>query len=467
MQRQETCPRQHFDYGQSEIWCDKRSDKLLLRALQTASPFLSRIGRIEVLPSNSEISRSNRFDHVRPLLKYDRPDFLLFQGANPLLIVEMTEHGYTGDNSLQRFARLAAAGELGVPVIYFTPFSRTRVDEIESSERPASKRHVSANLFMGMRRIHEIHGTPMVALNWRLNAMGMPATVRIDASPSEKRAIFGGLLNCMEHIATRHCQDILTARGLSGCPGIRAATNALQTAANETFLRESEVKRSNIQFNRIAEIISNPASVIDLLGEGYFFKGKDHKLIALLCLQKSRIVSVENARGELVSFNETFDLGILPTQLTGRPSVIYFCGYEKRSEPNGGIIVNTDYLMCRSGPTVRDRTQNLVVIWPRVFYHSSSEIAGELTKELADTVSGSSGTELRDLLNRKISERGERPEAHRYIASTSSSIGFWNDGDTIGRICRDFCDLIVLNDAVLIGNHLKSARQSQQGRLDD
>jgi hypothetical protein len=444
-----------FDYNDVEIWCDKNSDRALLTSWKDASSFLAKVKKIGVLPNNAEIRRSAKFEFIRPLVKYDRADFFIFYRQKPVLLVELTEHGYTGDNSLQRFARLASAGEEGIPVLYFTPFSRTRIDEVEATDEKTSKRHVSLNLFNGAERIRAIHGVPVMLLDWRTDAHGLPATVDARASPEQKLAIYGQLIGLIEHIVTKHFDEVGKPGFGKRCPKVESALSMMKSEAKKIALRESEVKVLDIPFAKISEILRNPSKTIDLLDRNYFFKGKDHKLIALLALMKSKIKRIETTSGEMLAGEELLSKGIaaLPDEIKERPSVVYFCGYEKRSEPNGGIIVNVDYLYCRTGKTVKDRKRNLIVIWPRVFYDSESTKAVEIITDIKRTVSGKRDTQLAELMKEKLERIGGRSEDHRYIQATESSVGFWKENDTIGVICRSFCDLLILNDAVLLGEH--------------
>jgi len=447
-----------------EIWCDKNADKVLIDSLKHVSPFLQGVENVRVLPSTATVNRSPDLAYLRPLIKYDRADLLILRDKHPVLIVEMTEHGYTGDHCMQRFARLASAGEERIPVLYFTPFSRTRLDELEETDEKTSKRNVSLHLFQGMKRIREIHGVPIIAIDWPVNTRGLPRKASSSATAEEKTRIYGELLGLMEHIARKHSGGPDRHPSLRRCKAIREALAKMDAQAATVSARDSEIRFIGVPFQTVAEIIHRPSNMISLVGRDYFFKGKDHKLIALLCLMNSQIRTVENINGNHVMQNAN-GLRQIPQSVKRRPSVIHYCGFEKRSEPNGGIIVNTDYLFCRTGPTVLDRSQNLVLVWPRVFFHSDNHVANSLRLDLRDTVKGSQDTALAGLILEKVRREKADPADHRYIANTKSSIGFWKETDTIGRICRKFCDLIILNDAVLLGDHWKTTSRAN-GALD-
>ncbi len=448
------------EYSKIEIWCDKNSDMVLLDSLRQVSPLLSRVRSINVLPSNVEIKRSARLAFLRPLLKYDRPDYLIFYRGHPAVVVELTEHGYSGDMSLQRFARLVSAGEEGVPVLYFTPFSRTRIDEIEATDEDTSRRRVSLNLFKGASRIYQIHGVPVILLDWKTNARGLPMPVGLTAAPEKKLAVYGELLWWIDHLITQHAD---AGHSLAGCKRLKEALLQMDKVASKLPLRDSEVKIQKVAYSDVASILERPSNILRLMKDDYFFKGKAHKLVALLALQKASIIRTEHADGKMVvTVPGKTDFSYLPNEITRRPSLVYFSGYEKRSEPNGGIIANIDYLYCRTGTTVTERSQNLVVVWPRVFFDAKSKTALRIKADIRETVSGSTHTELAGLLKRRESLTGER--AGSYIQDTASSIGYWKENDTIGGICRKFCDLLVLNDAVLLGDIWKTHTNKGNGQ---
>ena len=53
------------------------------------------------------------------VLAYDRPDIVLTDHDEPILVVERTVEVPSGHNVGQRFARLAAAAQMRVPCVYF------------------------------------------------------------------------------------------------------------------------------------------------------------------------------------------------------------------------------------------------------------------------------------------------------------------------------------------------------------
>src|SRR5438067_1791381 len=69
-----------------------------------------------------QIGEAEQREPVRQVLAYDRPDVVLLARGRPILVVEETVEVPSGHNVGQRFARIAAAAEAGVPSIYFGPY---------------------------------------------------------------------------------------------------------------------------------------------------------------------------------------------------------------------------------------------------------------------------------------------------------------------------------------------------------
>lgn len=445
--------------GRYQIWCDKPSDKALAQAFGSISQFWADVSDIQIIPSLGPDALTSNFTtrQVAPLLEYDRPDMIILLGGRPILVIEMTEHGYTGDNPLQRFARVVRAAEMKVPLVHFTPFARTRFDEMLYTDSLTSARRVSSRLFEGFVKLTNIYGVPIVAMDWPVTPRGIPIKPNLQ-EPTQLKEIFGELVRYSEHLCEHDGPRILSGESILECDVIRNAAEATKTKAEQTNVLDSEIRIQGIPYESICQIIANPQTIVELLGYDYFMKGKDHKLIALRTINESTIDMVETPTGVVSRPPEVTGIQeILPSELSERPWLLFYSGYEWRGQPNGGIVTNTDILYCRtsSGCTVRDREQYLVVVWPRVFYNANHPRRSSLLQELSDFVTSSQYTRLDELVEQKRDFRGQTYEHPNYIAYNSKSIGAWSEKSTVSRIYRHFCDLVILNDRVLLGNHWK------------
>src|SRR5688572_28624612 len=91
------------DYGKVRVYCDEPADQKQFFQWASASKFLKLIphGNVTVYPQFSALTLKNA--HLLELVREDRPDFIFTYDDKPILVLEVTEHGYTGDNPLQRF----------------------------------------------------------------------------------------------------------------------------------------------------------------------------------------------------------------------------------------------------------------------------------------------------------------------------------------------------------------------------
>lgn len=82
------------------VYCDDASDELIAERWLVGDEGLG-APIIERLPSLSQASPA-----LKPLLEWERQDWMVTRGTQVLCTVEFSRHGYTGDNGFQRFARL-------------------------------------------------------------------------------------------------------------------------------------------------------------------------------------------------------------------------------------------------------------------------------------------------------------------------------------------------------------------------
>jgi len=104
---------------------------------------------------------TRRFPAVAGVLEYDRPDIVLLADGEPVLVVEETVEVPSGHNVGQRFARLAAAAEQGVPVLYFGPYAA-----MKHGGETAGPRYVNLRLFYALEALEDATGTAITTINW-------------------------------------------------------------------------------------------------------------------------------------------------------------------------------------------------------------------------------------------------------------------------------------------------------------
>lgn len=109
----------------------------------------------------TSITEAQHWPRVRPVLTYDRPDIVLLDGEKPILVVEETVEVPSGHNVGQRFARIVASAEAGVPFLYFGPYVARKHGGIT-----AGPRYMNVRLFLALDSVRRITGTSITTINW-------------------------------------------------------------------------------------------------------------------------------------------------------------------------------------------------------------------------------------------------------------------------------------------------------------
>jgi hypothetical protein len=119
------------------------------------------------------ISDAKSWKNLEGVLGYDRPDVVLLDEDQPILVVEETVEVPSGHNVGQRFARLAAAAEHRVPCLYFGPYVAKK-----HGGETAGPRYMNLRLFGALDAMVRVTGTAVTTINWPVDAQ---CEVRRDA----------------------------------------------------------------------------------------------------------------------------------------------------------------------------------------------------------------------------------------------------------------------------------------------
>lgn len=102
---------------------------------------------------------------VNSVLAYDRPDIVLVDNGTPILVVERTVEVPSGHNVGQRFARLVAAAQLQIPIVYFGPYAAYK-----HGGATQGPRYMNLRLFYSLSNIARIENTAVTIINWPVDA---------------------------------------------------------------------------------------------------------------------------------------------------------------------------------------------------------------------------------------------------------------------------------------------------------
>lgn len=239
---------------------------------------------------------------VERITAYDKPDIILIKDNKPLLVIEITQEVPTGHNVGQRFARLVRSVELGIPTIYYFPFDAKKHGVY------SNMCNLNIRLLAAAKRMYQIHRTPLLCVNWPTDQHG--------------EIITDGTENT-------HIMEILKSYVDSGfdknCKGFK----------DHLLYMENEYVRR----------LSNRPSYGNLPSSIVEYKTKDF----------IREFGIKNAPNSFVNREKTYvyKMGMTPNNC-------------KRQDPYTGMTFIYDYLVCRNGIHVEDKSNNLVLYFPEL-----------------------------------------------------------------------------------------------------
>jgi len=138
-----------------EVFCDNEIEGRWFKSLCSAFS----AGRLKKISS-----RGGNPIVIDNLVAYDRPDIILLCDGIPVLVIEKTREVPTGHNVGQRFARLVKSAEMQVPTIAFFPFDAMKHGDYQNIC------NLNIRLLAAFSKMTQIHRTPIVAVNWPVDA---------------------------------------------------------------------------------------------------------------------------------------------------------------------------------------------------------------------------------------------------------------------------------------------------------
>lgn len=234
------------------------------------------------------------------LLRYDKPDIILYEGRTPRLSLEKTSEVPTGHNIGQRFGRIVCAAEEGVLGIYFGPFLAKKHGKY------ASKCWINVRQLEAMLKLHEFHNVPSLAVNWKCDT---DAELIRDGSESRELAV---LIN-----------ELIKSGWNYKIPGVQKIEKEMRY----------EIKMGIKRYTRYG---GPPDSARIIKTEKYL---RDRRLKGL------KFPKFFIDRNESLHYVVGMKAGL-------------------RSDPFTGTQLIYDYLYCRTGPTKAKRFRNLVTEIP-------------------------------------------------------------------------------------------------------
>ncbi|MBS1796785.1 MAG: hypothetical protein JSS81_23345 [Acidobacteria bacterium] len=242
---------------------------------------------------------------VDNLIQYDRPDIILTRDDIPVLVVEKTREVPTGHNVGQRAARLVRAVELGVPTICFFPFDSRKHGEYTGIC------NLNIRLLKAFEKMYEIHGTPIIAVNWLTDEHG-----ELIGDGSENESISKIVNGYIDSGFNPNCRELI----------------------------------QNIEINKLEydqrldrrKSYSKPPNSVVIL--------QTDQLIATLENRVSRLVA-QNLN--LLKESVVYTMDMKPAKC-------------RREDPYTGTQFIYDYIWCRNGRKVEQKHRNLILHFPSI-----------------------------------------------------------------------------------------------------
>ncbi len=364
-------------------------------------------------------------DHIKKILYLDSPDIIVEFNNEPVFTIEISAEAGTGHNAFQRFARLAASVENGVPAIYIYPEAKIISREVRggnSVDRKWDK--INPLILYALEQVMQIHEIPALLFYYpsdfklypdplsspHLRDQGLVYDEQFSSSPessdSEMRLMFSSINLIL---------DLVIAKG------------PLQS--RPILLRQLEIRNRR-----------------NLMQSWYYDKAEGRSadamspLTAVKTVPTSSILKyIENSHG-----NDYQISGLIPSRAE---TVVYVVDAKYRGDPYPGALCAIDYLACRSGKTFEERTKNLVICWGGMSINDMGDIQISSSKAtiqdfIADVVAG----ERRSLLQKNFGSL-KTHEIPRYYMQVRYGSMFSKNKEV--RIYAYFADAIIFPDGCL------------------
>lgn len=293
--------------------------------------------------AESDASKPGQFHrmpgHLKNILYLDAPDLIIEKDGDPIIAIEVSKEAGTGHNAFQRFARIAAAVENGVPAVYIYP-------EATFITRQTSERwdRINPNIFFAMERLMQIYNIPALLFyhptHYRTHSDTRPPNVHAkglrndrhfpsapDSTDAEMREFFALI-------------DLVLSRSLTGSVPLPLINERL-VVERRSWMQQEYVSKGGRARRWSPDTSTTVVPTTALLN---FLSG---------------FVPNNYVFGDLLTSREQ--------------TVIYQIDARFRGDPYPGVLSALDYMRCRVGKTYEDRDKNLALAWGRVCHEPQSE----------------------------------------------------------------------------------------------
>lgn len=311
-------------------------------------------------------------DHIKHILYLDAPDLIVEIDSEPIFSIEVSTEAGTGHNAFQRFARLAASVENGVPAFYIYPEAA-----IITRQNTAPKwDKINPLVFKALDDVMTIYKIPALLYYF-------PSDFRLHQNASDSPNLLSKGLKFERN------------RDFAGCPDSSDENMILMfDAINEiiSVVEQSGVIKGRESLLGKRTIMSHKSSMI----EEFIAKNGSLNMSPLTATVK---IPTEYLLHYLSSY-ESRDYSIGELLRSREETIIYKVDAAFRGDPYPGALAAIDYLLCREGKTFEERKYNLVMCWGGLTIDSENEtiIIESEKSTIHDFVNAVKASESKNLL---------------------------------------------------------------------
>ena len=347
----------------------------------------------------SDANNPNHFhtmpDHIRKILYLDAPDLIVEKENEPVFSMEVTTEAGTGHNAFQRFARIAAAVENGVPAFYIYPEGK-----IISRRAVADKwDEINPLVFNALEAVMSVYNIPALLYYF----------------PTDDIPLYRDNPQEAPHFSSKGlCYDKNIVR-YPGCPDAEAQSMKNMFAAINEIVKATEAggvvqARVGLLKNLIIRKQRN------FMQHEFVTKANGRDADNMSPLSAVIEIPTQYLLNYLSQF-ETNGYEIGELLKSREKTCLYQVNAGFRGDPYPGCLAAIDYLACRQGTTFEDRRNNLVMVWGKVsidHVNETIEIIDERGSTVTDFFSAVQGSSRLNLLTKYYYEL-QNKEKPRYF----------------------------------------------------
>lgn len=283
-------------------------------------------------------------DHIKNILYLDCPDIIVEKNGRPIFSIEISTEAGTGHNVFQRFARLAASVENGIPSFYIYPKGA-----IITRGNKSKWDKINPLIFKALDSMMQIYRIPVLFYyfpsdfdDYDKNPEDSPNFHKKglrydsgkfrdcpDSNDPEMKSLFKALNEIIILIENGSTEDVIDS--LVSKLTIRDRINFMQSEYAAQVIHN---KKNWQEMSPMTSTINVPTNYV------------------LNYIKKELGLSDDYFIDTILNFRNN--------------SIIYSANAKFRGDPYPGCLAAIDYLTSREGPTYEDRKNNIILLFGNI-----------------------------------------------------------------------------------------------------